>query len=103
MSSVWIERPRPGAVARARVASAAHVTEIELTPFPELLPAWTILGALEVSEAAAAGKTAILSMDADDPARVAQRVTYAELVACVRATANRLHQVSGGARPVVSI
>jgi fatty-acyl-CoA synthase len=103
MSSVWIQRPRPGAVARARVASAAHVGEIERTPFPELLPAWTILGALEVSEAAAAGKTAILSLDADDPARLAQRLTYAELVASVRATANRLHQVSGGARPVVSI
>jgi fatty-acyl-CoA synthase len=103
MPSVWIERPRPGAVARARVASAAHVDEIERTTFPELLPAWTILGALEVSEAAFAGKTAILSLDGDDPARVAQRLSYSELVGSVRATANRLHQVSGGGPPVVSI
>jgi fatty-acyl-CoA synthase len=103
MSSVWIQRPEPGAVARARVASAAHVEEIERTAFPELLPAWTILGALEVSEATAAGKTAIVSLDGDDPTRIAQRLTYAELAGAVRATANRLYQVSGAGRPVVSI
>jgi fatty-acyl-CoA synthase len=32
-----------------------------------------------------------------------QRLTYSELVGSVRATANRLHQVSGGDPPVISI
>ncbi|MGB9329775.1 MAG: AMP-binding protein [Steroidobacteraceae bacterium] len=103
MSSVWVQAPRPGAVARARVASRAHIEEIERVAFPELLPAWTILGALEVSAAASPNKAAILALDRDDPTQVVQRLTYTELVGLVRATAKRLHEVSGDGRPVISI
>jgi fatty-acyl-CoA synthase len=103
MSSVWIQAPRPGAVARARVATRAHIEEIERVVLPDLLPAWTILGALEVSAAASPNKPAIVALDRDDPTRVVQRLGYAELVGLVRAAANRLHDVSGGSRPVISI
>ena len=103
MSSVWLQAPAAGAVARARVASRAHIEEIERVAFPELLPAWTILGALEVSAAAAPDKAAILALDHDDPTRVVQRLTYSELLALVRAAANRLHQASGDSPPVISI
>jgi fatty-acyl-CoA synthase len=102
MSSVWLQAPAAGVVARARVASRAHIEEIERVAFPRLLPAWTILGALEVSAAASPGKAAIVALD-HDPTRVAQRLTYSQLLALVRATANRLHELSGDSRPVISI
>ena len=103
MTGVWIEPPRTGSVARARVASREHIAEIERCAVAELLPAWTILGALEVSAALSPGKAAIVALDREDPTRVVRRVTYAELVALVRATANRLHAVSGSSPAVVSI
>ena len=103
MSSVWLQAPAAGAVARARVASRAHIEEIERVAFPELLPAWTILGALEVSAAASPNKAAIIALDHDDPTRVAQRLTYSELRALVCAAANRLREASGDNPPVISI
>jgi len=103
MSSVWVQAPRSGAVARARVASRAHIEEIERVAFPELLPVWTILGALEVSAAASPNKVAILALDRDDPTQVAQCLPFSHLAGQVRTAANRLHEVSGDARPVISI
>src|SRR4051812_3528862 len=103
MSSVWIEAPKAGAVARARVASPAHIAEIERVPVSDLLPAWTILGALEVSAGASPHKPAIVALDHEDPTKVARRISYSELVALVGAAANRLYEVSGGISPVVSI
>ena len=103
MLNVWLEKPRPGAVARARVTSTADVCEIERTPYPELLPTWSILALLERSAALTPSKPAVVAADRGDPTLSAERITYAELAAVVRATANRLHAVSGDARPVVSI
>jgi fatty-acyl-CoA synthase len=103
MASVWSEAPRWGAVARAQVASIADVRAIEQTPFLALLPSWSILGMIEHAEAAAPGKTAIVVLDKGEPTRAARRLTYAELAATIRATANRLCEVSASGRPVVSI
>ena len=103
MSSVWLQAPAAGVVARARVASRAHIEEIERVAFPALLPAWTILGALEASAAASPDKAAILALDQLDPTRVVHRLTYSELLTLVRAAANRLHEVSGDSPPVISI
>jgi len=103
MASVWSEAPRRGAVARAQVASIADVRAIEHTPFLELLPSWSILGMIEHAAAAAPGKTAIVVLDKGEPTRASRRLTYAELAATIRATANRLYTVSGNSRPVVSI
>jgi fatty-acyl-CoA synthase len=102
-SSVWIEPPRPGRLARARVASRTDVEEIERLDFQTLLPAWTLLGALEHSAASWPEKAAIVALDRDDPTRIAQQISYAELIGALKATANRLHAVSAGATPVVSI
>jgi fatty-acyl-CoA synthase len=103
MLNVWLEKPRPGAVARARVTSSADVSEIERTPYPELLPTWSILALLERAAALTPSKPAVVAADRADPTRTAERITYAELAALVRATANRLQAVSDGACPVVSI
>jgi fatty-acyl-CoA synthase len=103
MSSVWIEPPRPGSVARARVASRADVEEIERFDLRALLPAWTIVGALEHTATTSPDKAAIVALDGDDPTRVDRSFTYAQLTGAVRATANRLRAVSAGATPVVSI
>jgi fatty-acyl-CoA synthase len=103
MGSVWSEAPRRGAVARAQVASIADVRAIEHTPFLELLPSWSILGIIEHAAAATPGKTAIVVLDKDEPTGAGRRLTYAELAATIRATANRLYKASGNRRPVVSI
>jgi fatty-acyl-CoA synthase len=102
-SSVWVEPPRPGFLARARVASLTDVEEIERLDFHALLPAWTLLGALEHTAASWPEKAAIVALDRDDPTRIARQITYAELIGAVKAAANRLHAVSAGAPPVVSI
>jgi fatty-acyl-CoA synthase len=62
-----------------------------------------MLGMIEHAAAEAPDKPAIVVLDKHDPTRIASRLTYAELAATVRATANRLCAVSGSARPVVSI
>ncbi|MBS0580782.1 MAG: AMP-binding protein [Proteobacteria bacterium] len=103
MSSVWIEPPRAGSIARARVASRADVEEIERFDLRALLPAWTIVGAIEHVAAGSPGKAAIVALDRDDPNRVARSFTYAQLVGALRATANRLRAVSAGSTPVVSL
>jgi fatty-acyl-CoA synthase len=103
MPSVWSEAPRRGAVARAQVSSIADVREIEHTPFLELLPSWSILGMIEHAAAGTPGKSAMVVLDKDEPTRAGRRLTYAELAATIRATANRLREVSGTSRPVVSI
>jgi fatty-acyl-CoA synthase len=103
MVSVWSEAPRRGAVARAQVASIDDVRAIEHTPFLELLPSWSILGMIEHSAAEAPGKTAIVVLEKGEPTRAGRRLTYAELAAMIRATANRLYKVSGNSPPVVSI
>ena len=48
MSGVWLEAQRPGAVARARVASIADVRAIEQTPHRNLLPSWSSVSELMV-------------------------------------------------------
>jgi len=101
MSSVWPEGRRRGTVARVRVASIADVRAIERTPYLELLPTWSILAMIEHAAAETPGKSAIVEVDKDEPTRAARRLTYAELAAVVRATANRLSAVSGTTRPVV--
>ena len=103
MTSVWSEAPRRGAVARARVASIADIRAIERTPFVELLPSWSILGMIEHAAAQTPGKTAMVVLDKNEPTRAGRRLSYVELAATIRATANRLHEVSGNSRPVVSI
>ena len=103
MSSVWLEVPRRGAVARAQATSIADLRAIERTPYRELLPSWSILGMIEHAAAHSPGKPAIVVLDKDDPTRVSCRLTYSELAGLVRATANRLCEVSGTTRPVVSI
>jgi fatty-acyl-CoA synthase len=103
MASVWSEAPRPGVVARAQVASIADVRAIEHTPFLELLPSWSILGMIEHAAAQTPSKTAIVALERGDTTRAGRRLTYAELAATIRAIANRLHEVSGNSRPVVSI
>jgi len=103
MSSVWPEGRRRGTVARVRVASIADVRAIERTPYLELLPTWSILAMIEHAAAETPGKSAIVVVDKDEPTRAARRLTYAELAAVVRATANRLSAVAGTTRPVVSI
>jgi fatty-acyl-CoA synthase len=103
MASVWSEAPRRGTVARAQVSSMADVRAIEHTPFLELLPSWSILGMIEHAAAQTPGKTAIVVLDKGEPTRAGRQLTYAELAATIRATANRLHKVSGNGRPVVSI
>lgn len=103
MSSVWIEAPRRGAIARARVGSLADVREIETIPCTELLPSWSILGALEATASVRPDATALITADNHDPTRAHARLSYAALVGQVRATANRLHEVCGGAPAVVSI
>ena len=103
MTSLWLQAPRSGSIARARVASRAHIAEIERFPFTQLLPAWTILGMIEANAIASPDKPAILALDREDPTRVVQRFTYSELAGQVRGAAKRLQQVSAGARPVVSI
>ena len=89
MSSVWLQAPRRGTVARARVASLADVRVIERTPYLELLPSWSILGVMEHAAAETPAKPAIVVADKDDPTLTCWRITYAELAAMVRATANR--------------
>jgi fatty-acyl-CoA synthase len=79
------------------------VEEIEQTDFRMLLPAWTIHQALEYSAAAAGTKPAIVALDRGDPLQVARSLSYHELLCRIRATANRLHEVSAGSAPVVSI
>jgi fatty-acyl-CoA synthase len=103
MADVWSEAPRRGVVARAQVTSIADVRAIERTPFLELLPSWTILGMIEHAAAETPGKTAIIVLDKDEPTRAGRGLTYAELAVTIRATANRLREVSGNRRPVVSI
>jgi fatty-acyl-CoA synthase len=103
MSNVWLDAPRPDAVARACVTSSADVREIERTPYAELLPAWSILGVLEYTASLAPSKPAFVVADRADPTRTARSISYAELTSSVRATANRLRVVSGSSRPVVSI
>jgi len=103
MSSVWLEAPRPGVMARARVRSMADVREIERIPYPDLIPKWSILTRLESTAAEQPDKAAIIVLDKDDPTRAIARLTYADVAAKVRATANRLYCASGTARPVVSI
>ena len=103
MSSVWLDSPRSGAVARARVRSSEDVREIERTPYRELLPDWSILALLERAAALTPSKPAIVAVDTADPTRTARNITYAELAGTIRATANRIRAVSGRARPVVSI
>jgi len=103
VSSVWLDVPTPGAVARARVRSLADVREIERTAQGNLLPAWSILGLIEYWAASAPGKPAIVVADKDDATRAVGTRTYAELAGMVRATANRVWEVSGGAPPVVTI
>jgi fatty-acyl-CoA synthase len=76
---------------------------IERTSFLELLPRWSILGMIEQAVAQTPGKTAIVVLDKGEPTRAGRRLTYAELAATIRATANRLQEVSGNSRPVVSI
>jgi fatty-acyl-CoA synthase len=102
-SRVWIEPPRPGCLARARVASRTDVEEIERLDFQALLPAWTLLGALERTVASSPEKAAILALDRDDPIKIARHIPYVELIRAVKAAANRLHALSAGATPVVSI
>ncbi len=103
MSSVWMEAPGPGAVARAAIGSAAHIRQIEASAYLDLLPHWSVLGLIESAAAAMPDKTAIVAADAQDPTRVQGRVRYGELAALVRGAANRLHEVSAGAAPVVSV
>ena len=103
MSNVWLESPRPGVLARARIRTNADVREIERTPYRDLLPAWSVLDALERTAKTAPAKAAIIVVDKNDPTVCGERLTYAELAARVRALANRLHEVSGAAQPVVSI
>jgi hypothetical protein len=50
--SVWIEPPRPGRLARARVASCTDVEEIERLDFHALLPAVSISGSTPTTAAA---------------------------------------------------
>ena len=90
-------------MARAQLASLADVRAIERTPFLELLPSWSILGMIEHAARATPGKTAIVVLDKNEPTRVSRRLTYAELAATIRATANRVYRASGNSRPVVSI
>ena len=101
-ADVWTHT-QAGTVRRARICSLADRAVVEQVPYKQLLPAWSILGALEASSAASPGKPAIVVADQSDPARTAGSFTYAELVGLVRATANRLRAVSDGAPPVVSI
>jgi fatty-acyl-CoA synthase len=58
---------------------------------------------VEHTAAATPTRAAIVVADKDDPTRTDWRITYAELAAMLRATANRLCEVSGTPRPVVSI
>jgi fatty-acyl-CoA synthase len=99
----WIEPPISGRVHRPRFRTLAEARVIEQTPWTDRLPAWTILDALDASAASTPTRSAITVVDPDDPTRAASRMTYRELAARVRATARRLEQVSGAARPVVSI
>ncbi len=103
MVSVWFEAPRSGVVARARVRSVADVGAIERTPMVELLPDWSILGMIEHAAAKTPDKSAIVVLEKGEPTRVSEQLTYAELAATLRATANHLRQVSGDHPPVVSI
>ena len=103
MSSVWLQAPQRGTVARARVASIADARAIERTPYLDLLPSWSILGMIEHAAAESPAKSAIVVAAKEDVTRVGWRITYAELAAMVRATASRLREVSGTAQPVVSI
>ena len=77
MSSVWLEVPRRGAVARAQAASIADFRAIERTPYRELLPSWSILSIIEHTAARSPGKPAIVVLDKDDPTKVSCRLTYA--------------------------
>ena len=90
-------------VARARVASQAHIAEIECVAVSDLLSAWTILGVLQISAAASPNKPAVVALDPNDPTKVVRRISYSEVVALVQAAANRLHEVSRGTQPVISI
>jgi fatty-acyl-CoA synthase len=90
-------------VARARVASQAHIAEIERVAVSDLLPAWTILGVLQISAAVSPNKPAVVALDPNDPTKVVRRISYSEVVALVQAVANRLHEVSRGTQPVISI
>jgi fatty-acyl-CoA synthase len=103
MDSVWLEAPRRGSLARARITSLADLQAIEKTPFVDLLPSWSILGMIEHAARACPSKPAIVIVDKDDPTIEQRRISYAELAAATRATANLLRAVSGGSRPVVSI
>jgi hypothetical protein len=79
MLNVWLDAPRPGAIARARVSSRADVREIERTPYSELLPARSILALLERAAALTPSKPAVVAADRADPTRTAERITYGEL------------------------
>lgn len=85
------------------MASIADARVVERTPYLDLLPSWSILGMIEHAAAERPGKSAIVVVDKDDVTRVGRRITYAELAGMVRAIARRLCDVSGTARPVVSI
>ena len=91
-----------GTVRRARIRTPADARVVEAVPYTDLLPACH-LGALEASSASFPDKSAIIVADKRDPTRTARRLRYLEVVELVRATANRLHAVSDGAPPVVSI
>ena len=104
MESIWSQPPGRGAVARARkLTSLAEIREVERAPFRTLLPRWSILGMIEEHAASFPAKTALIVADQEDPTAERRRVSYAELAAAIRATANRLRAVSADAPPVVSI
>jgi fatty-acyl-CoA synthase len=58
---------------------------------------------IEHAAAETPAKTAIVVVDKDDPRRTGWGITYEQLAALVRATANRMCAVSGATPPVVSI
>ncbi len=102
-TSVWIAPPRRGGVARARVTSLADIRSIEQTPLAELLPSWSILGMVEHAAETSPNKPAIVSLIKGEPHLAGRQITYAELAAAIRGTANRLRRASGTSPPVVSI
>src|SRR4051812_14503643 len=104
MSAPWLPgwEPRPGRLARARLASPGDVAAIERHRPEDLLPAATILDCIEAAAAFDPAKPAMIALESAD-IEVAPRVlTYRALVETITRCANLFADLAGDEPPSVA-
>lgn len=102
---VWLDdgAPQPGRIARADIRTRADISAIEQFPMESLLPAGTILKALEKAAALDPDKVAIRHLLSADTAVAPRDISYRELVGQIRAAASLFEEVSEGERPAAAV